>query len=79
MIKYKEETTMKELNGKKANMKSMSQAAVELKDEALDQVSGGLKRLDSSWNMQMAGEVCKQCGSTSNVRGGLCLACKNKC
>ena len=24
-------------------------------------------------------EICKLCGSTRNVRGGLCLACKNKC
>ena len=61
---------MKEANDKKESMKPMSQAAVELDDEALDQVSGGLKRLDSS---------CKLCGSTRNVHGGLCLACKNKC
>jgi len=40
---------MKEVNDKKESMKPMSQAAVELDDEALDQVSGGLKRLDSSW------------------------------
>lgn len=70
---------MKEMNGKKENMKSMSQASAELNDEALDQVSGGLKRLDSGWKLEMAGEVCERCGSTSNVRGGLCLACKNKC
>ena len=38
---------MKEVNDKKESMKPMSQAAVELDDEALDQVSGGLKRLDS--------------------------------
>ena len=43
-----------------------------------DQVSGGLKRLDSSWKPEIT-EVCKLCGSTRNVRGGLCLACKNKC
>ena len=61
---------MKEANEKKESMKPVSQAVVELDDEALDQVSGGLKRLDS---------VCKLCGSTRNVRGGLCLACKNKC
>ena len=48
----------------------MSQAAVELDDEALDQVSGGLKRLDSSWKPEIT-EVCKLCGSTRNVRGGL--------
>ena len=69
---------MKEVNDKQESMKPMSQAAVELDDEALDQVSGGLKRLDSSWNPEKT-EVCKLCGSTSNVRGGLCLACKNKC
>ena len=40
---------MKEVNDKKESMKPMSQAAVELDDEALDQVSGGLKRLDSDW------------------------------
>ena len=56
----------------------MSQAVVELDDEALDQVSGGLKRLDSDWKPEIT-EVCKLCGSTRNVRGGLCLACKNKC
>ncbi len=38
---------MKEANDKKESMKPVSQAAVELDDEALDQVSGGLKRLDS--------------------------------
>ena len=69
---------MKEVNDKKESMKPMSQAAVELDEEALDQVSGGLKRLDSSWKPEIT-EVCKLCGSTRNVRGGLCLACKNKC
>ena len=69
---------MKEVNDKKESMKPMSQAAVELDDEALYQVSGGLKRLDSSWKPEIT-EVCKLCGSTRNVRGGLCLACKNKC
>ena len=34
---------MKEANDKKESMKPVSQAAVELDDEALDQVSGGLK------------------------------------
>ena len=67
---------MKEVNDKKESMKPMSQAAVELDDEALDQVSGGLKRLDSDWKPEIT-EVCKLCGSR-NVRGGLCLACKNK-
>ena len=65
-------------NDKKESMKPMSQAAVELDDEALDQVSGGLKRLDSDWKPEIT-EVCKLCGSTRNVHGGLCLACKNKC
>lgn len=65
-------------NGKKESMKPVSQAVVELDDEALDQVSGGLKRLDSDWKPEIT-EVCKLCGSTRNVRGGLCLACKNKC
>ena len=69
---------MKEVNDKKESMKPMSQAAVELDDEALDQGSGGLKRLDSSWKPEIT-EVCKLCGSTRNVRGGLFLACKNKC
>ena len=69
---------MKEANDKKESMKPMSQAAVELDDEALDQVSGGLKRLDSSWKPEIT-EVSKLCGSTRNVHGGLCLACKNKC
>ena len=49
---------MKEVNDKKESMKPMSQAAVELDDEALDQVSGGLKRLDSSWKPEIT-EVCK--------------------
>ena len=40
---------MKEANDKKESMKPVSQAVVELDDEALDQVSGGLKRLDSDW------------------------------
>ena len=64
---------MKEVNDKKESMKPMSQAAVELDDEALDQVSGGLKRLDSDWKPEIT-EICKLCGSTRNVRGG----CKNK-
>lgn len=66
---------MKEANDKKESMKPVSQAVVELDDEALDQVSGGLKRLDSDWKPEIT-EVCKLCGSTRNVRGGLCLACK---
>ena len=53
-------------------------SVIELDDEALDQVSGGLKRLDSDWKPEIT-EICKLCGSTRNVRGGLCLACKNKC
>ena len=70
---------MKEVNDKKESMKPMSQAAVELDDEALDQVSGGLKRLDSDWKPEIT-EVCKLCGSTRNVRGGLCLGiAKSKC
>ena len=69
---------MKEANDKKESMKPVSQAVVALDDEALDQVSGGLKRLDSDWKPEIT-EVCKLCGSTRNVRGGLCLACKNKC
>ena len=44
---------MKEVNDKKESMKPMSQAAVELDDEALDQVSGGLKRLDSDWKPEI--------------------------
>ena len=69
---------MKEANDKKESMKPVSQAAVELYDDAFYQVSGGLKRLDSDWKPEIT-EVCKLCGSTRNVRGGLCLACKNKC
>ena len=69
---------MKEVNDKKESMKPMSQAAVELDDEALDQVSGGLKRLDSDRKPEIT-EIFMLCGSTRNVRGGLCLACKNKC
>ena len=61
---------MKEANDKKESMKPVSQAVVELDDEALDQVS--------DWKPEIT-EVCKLCGSTRNVRGGLCLACKNKC
>ena len=61
---------MKEANDKKESMKPVSQAVVELDDEALDQVSGGLKRLDSDWKPEIT-EVCKLCGSTRNVRGGL--------
>ena len=49
---------MKEVNDKKESMKPMSQAAVELDDEALDQVSGGLKRLDSDWKPEIT-EICK--------------------
>ena len=68
---------MKEANEKKESMKPVSQAVVELDDEALDQVSGGLKRLDSDWKPEIT-EVCKLCGSTRNVRGGLCLNSKRK-
>ena len=49
---------MKEANDKKESMKPVSQAVVELDDEALDQVSGGLKRLDSDWKPEIT-EVCK--------------------
>ena len=38
---------MKEVNDKKESMKPMSQAAVELDDEALDQVSGGWTAIGS--------------------------------
>ena len=69
---------MKEANDKKESMKPVSQAVVELDDEALDQVSGGLKRLDSDWKPEKT-EISKLGGSTRHVRGGLCLACKNKC
>ena len=44
---------MKEANDKKESMKPVSQAVVELDDEALDQVSGGLKRLDSDWKPEV--------------------------
>ena len=64
---------MKEANEKKESMKPVSQAVVELDDEALDQVSGGLKRLDSDWKPEIT-EVCKLSRSTRNLRGGLCLA-----
>ena len=49
---------MKEANDKKESMKPVSQAVVEWDDEALDQVSGGLKRLDSDWKPEIT-EVCK--------------------
>ena len=50
---------MKEVNDKKESMKPMSQAAVELDDEALDQGSGGLKRLDSDWKPEITEVCCK--------------------
>ena len=62
---------------KKRVTASVSQAVVELDDEALDQVSGGSGRLDSDWKPEIT-EVCKL-WPTRNVRGGLCLVCKNKC
>ena len=60
---------MKEANDKKESMKPVSQAVVELDDEALDQVSGGLKRLDSDWKPEIT-EICKLCGSTRKQKKG---------